>query len=168
MVNFMKPAEKPKTEQATFGAGCFWGVEELFRAVPGVIATQVGFMGGTRVNPTYQDVCSHTTNHAEVVHLEFDPGIISYKELLRVFWENHNPTTPNRQGPDVGSQYRSVIFYHSEAQRKAAEQSKKELESSRKWSNRIVTQIVQAQAFYPAEEYHQKYLMKRGMSACHI
>src|SRR5881394_284013 len=156
------------TEKATFGAGCFWGVEATFRAVAGVIDAAVGYTGGTTENPTYQDVCSHTTGHAEVVQVEFDPAIVSYDQLLDVFWSNHNPTTLNRQGPDVGDQYRSVIFYHTPEQRTAAEESKTSLEKSGRFKNPIVTLIEPAPAFYRAEEYHQRYLEKRGLSHCAI
>ncbi|EGK07441.1 peptide-methionine (S)-S-oxide reductase [Desmospora sp. 8437] len=154
--------------RATFGAGCFWGVEEFFRQMKGVTSTAVGYMGGTTENPTYEDVCTDRTGHAEVVDLEYDPSQITYEELLRVFWENHNPTTLNRQGPDIGTQYRSVIFYHSPEQKEAAEKSKQELAASGKWKDPVVTQIVPAAPFYRAEEYHQRYLQKRGQSSCHL
>lgn len=153
---------------ATFAAGCFWGVEETFRTIPGVISTRVGYTGGTTKKPTYEDVCSNTTGHAEAIEITFDPQKVSYKELLNIFWENHNPTTSNRQGPDIGTQYRSVIFYHDKDQEKEAEQSKKTLEESGKFKNPIVTEIVPATEFNEAEEYHQKYLMKRGKKSCHI
>ncbi|MBP9762526.1 peptide-methionine (S)-S-oxide reductase MsrA [Patescibacteria group bacterium] len=152
---------------ATFGAGCFWGVEDRFRQLTGVIETEVGYMGGHLDQPTYEDVCNDTSGHAEVVHLKFDPDQISYEQLLKVFWENHNPTTVNRQGPDVGTQYRSVIFTHSDEQREVAVKAKAELEASHVWKQPIVTEIVPAQPFYRAEEYHQKYFMKNGGS-CHI
>lgn len=155
------------TELATFGAGCFWGVEERYRQMPGVIETAVGYMGGTLENPTYEDVCHDTTGHAEVVQLVFDPEVVLYEKLLEVFWGNHNPTTPNRQGPDVGTQYRSVVFTHSDAQREKALVSKQTLEASHKWSQPIVTEIVPASVFFRAEEYHQKYLMKNG-GVCHF
>ncbi len=155
-------------EKATFGAGCFWGVEETFRKLPGVIETAVGFMGGEVENPSYEQVCMHKTGHAEVVDITFNPEEISYKELLDIFWKSHNPTQLNRQGPDVGEQYRSVVFYHNDEQSKIAQQSKQELEESGAFKDPIVTQIVQAQKFYKAEEYHQKYLMKKGVDACHI
>jgi peptide-methionine (S)-S-oxide reductase len=155
-------------EKATFGAGCFWGVEETFRKIDGVTSAAVGYAGGRTENPTYEDVCSHETGHAEVVEIEFDPAKISYRELLEVFWSNHNPTTLNRQGPDVGDQYRSVIFYHSSEQRAAAEASKEELEKSGRFRRPIVTQIEPAPKFYRAEEYHQRYLEKRGLSHCAI
>jgi peptide-methionine (S)-S-oxide reductase len=155
-------------EKATFGAGCFWGVEELFRTTPGVTATSVGYMGGTMAHPTYEDVCTDTTGHAEVVQLEYDPGQISYQQLLKLFFENHNPTTLHRQGPDVGSQYRSVIFFHSTDQQRLAKEYLSFLETQKTYSRPIVTEVVNAQEFYPAEEYHQQYLKKRGMSHCHI
>jgi peptide-methionine (S)-S-oxide reductase len=156
------------TEKATFGAGCFWGVEAAFRQIPGVTATAVGYEGGTMENPTYHDVCTDRTGHAEVVEVEFDPAKVSYDDLLKVFWENHNPTTRNRQGPDVGTQYRSVIFYHSPEQKKAAEVSREALEKSGKYKSPIVTEIVPAQTFYRAEDYHQQYLEKRGLASCHF
>jgi peptide-methionine (S)-S-oxide reductase len=153
---------------ATFGAGCFWGVEERFRTTSGVISTAVGYEGGKMENPTYEDVCSDSSGHAEVVQVEFDSAKVGYDELLDIFWANHNPTTVNRQGPDIGSQYRSVIFYHSAEQKAAAERAKAELEQSGKWKKPIVTQIEPAQTFYKAEDYHQQYLAKRGLSTCHI
>lgn len=153
-------------EKATFAAGCFWGVEETFTHLDGVMATRVGYTGGTTPNPTYQMVCSHNTGHAEAIEITFDPQKISYTELLDVFWNNHNPTTFNRQGPDVGSQYRSAIFFHSKEQEQLANQSKQALEASHKFERPIVTQIVAATEFYPAEEYHQKYLQKQGRSHC--
>jgi peptide-methionine (S)-S-oxide reductase len=155
------------TEFATFGAGCFWGVEERFRQVPGVLETAVGYMGGSIDHPSYEQVCSGTTDHAEVVHVAFDPEIVSYETLLKLFWENHNPTTPNQQGPDFGTQYRSVIFTHTEAQKEAAQASKATLEASGVWKKPIVTEIVPAQEFNRAEDYHQKYFLKNGGS-CHI
>ncbi|HEX9413416.1 MAG TPA: peptide-methionine (S)-S-oxide reductase MsrA [Ktedonobacterales bacterium] len=156
------------TEKATFGAGCFWGVEAAFRQMRGVVATAVGYEGGTLDKPTYQDVCSHTTGHAEVVAVDYDPSRIGYDDLLAVFWENHDPTQLNRQGPDVGDQYRSVVFYHSPEQQAAALASKAQLEQSGKYRRPIVTLIEPATAFYRAEEYHQQYLEKRGLSSCHI
>lgn len=153
---------------ATFGAGCFWGVEEIYRQIPGVTATSVGYMGGHTENPTYEEVCTDQTGHAEVVHVEYDPSITSYEDLLKVFWENHNPTTLNQQGPDVGTQYRSVIFYHTTEQKEIAEGSKRKMDQSGRWKNPIVTQIVPAKPFYRAEEYHQRYLQKRGLPSCHI
>ncbi len=153
-------------EKATFGAGCFWGVEETFRQVKGVTSTAVGYMGGTLKNPTYQDVCTDKTGHAEVVQIEFDPSVVSYNDLLRIFWETHNPTTPNRQGPDEGTQYRSLIFFHTPEQEAAARASMEELERAQVFMRPIVTEIVPAQDFWRAEEYHQKYLEKRGLSHC--
>jgi peptide-methionine (S)-S-oxide reductase len=155
-------------EKATFGAGCFWGVEETFRQVKGVTSTAVGYMGGTLKDPTYKDVCTDKTGHAEVVQVEFDPSVVSYNDLLRIFWETHNPTTPNRQGPDEGTQYRSVIFFHTPDQETAARASMEELEKAKVFVRPIVTQIVPAQDFWRAEEYHQKYLEKRGLSHCSI
>jgi peptide-methionine (S)-S-oxide reductase len=153
-------------EKATFGAGCFWGVEETFRKLKGVISTTVGYAGGNKENPSYEDVCTDETGHAEVVEVEFDPSQISYDQLLDVFWSNHNPTTLNRQGPDVGIQYRSVIFYHSPEQKAAAEKSK--IEKAAKFPRPIVTQIEPAPKFWRGEEYHQRYLEKRGQSHCAI
>lgn len=153
---------------ATFGAGCFWGVEEIFRQINGVKDTDVGYMGGTFKNPTYKDVCNGDTGHAEVVHITYDPAEVSYEKLLEIFWENHNPTTRNRQGPDTGRQYRSAIFYHTPEQQKIAKKSKAALEESGKWHTPIVTEITPAGAFYKAEEYHQQYLRKNGLSNCHI
>lgn len=159
--------EQPQYETATFGAGCFWGVEDVYRTTPGVIETSVGYMGGTLKNPTYEMVCTDGTGHAEVVQVTFDPLKVSYKQLLDVFWANHNPTTKNRQGPDSGSQYRSVLFYHSEEQRKRAEESKAELEKSGTWNAPIVTEIVPAETFWRAEEYHQQYHLKNGGSCAY-
>ena len=155
-------------EKATFGAGCFWGVEATFRQIPGVSDTAVGYLGGTLANPTYEDVCTDQTGHAEVVHITFDPAKVSYDQLLNVFWEMHDPTTLNRQGPDVGRQYRSAIFFHSAEQEAIARKSKAEVEASAKFRRPIVTEITPASTFYRAEEYHQKYLEKRGLSQCHI
>jgi peptide-methionine (S)-S-oxide reductase len=155
-------------EKATFGAGCFWGVEELFRNVKGVKSATSGYAGGTTENPTYKDVCSHTTGHAEVVEVEFDPAEVSYDQLLDVFWSNHDPTTPNRQGPDIGDQYRSVVFHHSPEQKAAAEAKKAQLDKSGRFRRPIVTQIEPAPAFYRAEEYHQQYLRKHGRSHCAV
>ena len=155
-------------EKATFGAGCFWGVEAEFRQIPGVTATAAGFEGGTLDNPSYRAVCSHTTGHAEVVEVDFDPALVTYDYLLTVFWQAHDPTQLNRQGPDVGDQYRSVIFYHSPEQQATAEASKEKLERSGAYQKPIVTQIVPAVTFYRAEEYHQQYLEKQGLSSCHI
>ena len=150
--------------KATFAAGCFWGVEDAFRKVKGVASTAVGYAGGTAENPSYENVCGGKTGHAEAVQIEFDPEIVSYKELLGIFWKIHDPTTLGRQGPDVGEQYRSVIFYHNEDQRKAAEKSKEELEKSGKLSRRIATGIEKAPEFHRAEEYHQQYHEKRKRS----
>ncbi len=155
-------------EQAAFGAGCFWGVEELYRALAGVIETKVGYMGGTTEHPTYEMVCTGNTGHAEAVHIVYDPALTTYAELLRIFWNNHNPTTLNRQGPDIGSQYRSVIFYYTEDQRETAEASKQELIDRKQFNDPIVTEIVPVTAFWDAEEYHQQYLAKRGLGSCHI
>lgn len=156
------------TEKATFGAGCFWGVEATFRQVPGVISTTSGYVGGQLENPTYEDVCSDKTGHAEAVEIQFDPQTVSYEDLLNVFWTNHDPTTVNRQGPDVGTQYRSAIFYHSPEQKEIAERSKAEQGHSGRFSKPIVTEITPVSTFYPAEEYHQRYLEKRGLSSCHV
>lgn len=153
---------------ATFGAGCFWGVEETFRQVPGVINTSVGYSGGNKENPTYEDVCSDQTGHVEVVQIEYNPDQVAYEQLLNIFWENHNPTEVNRQGPDIGTQYRSVIFYHNDEQKNIAEKSKAALDASGKWSRPIATSIEPAKNFYKAEEYHQRYLEKRGLGSCHI
>ncbi|MBX7168967.1 MAG: peptide-methionine (S)-S-oxide reductase MsrA [Pirellulales bacterium] len=154
--------------QAMFGAGCFWGVEALFRAVPGVTNTAVGYSGGQTENPTYEQVCSDRTGHAEVVHVEFDPDRVGFDELLEVFWKNHDPTTLNRQGPDFGSQYRSAVFYYDEQQREAAEASKARWQASGAYRRPIVTEISPARPFYRAEEYHQQYLEKRGRTSCHL
>ena len=153
-------------EKATFGAGCFWHVEEAFQHLKGVVSTIVGYMGGTFHNPTYEDVCTDTTGHAEVVEITFDPKEISYEKLLTVFWQIHDPTTQNRQGPDIGTQYRSVIFYHTPEQRTMAERSKKNLEQLKKYKKRIVTEITEATTFHPAEDYHQHYLAKHRQTAC--
>jgi len=157
-----------KTEKATFGAGCFWGVEEEFRRVPGVLDAISGYTGGSTENPTYEQVCYEKTGHAEAVEVTFDPAQVTYEQLLQVFWDNHNPTTPNRQGPDVGTQYRSAIFTHSDAQQTAAITSQKAMDASGRWNKPIVTQIEPAKAFFKAEEYHQQYLRKRGLDSCHI
>ena len=148
--------------KATFGAGCFWCIENDFRK-NGVTSTNVGFMGGHLKNPTYNDVCTDTTGHAEVIQVEYDPTKISYGQLLDIFWNNHDPTTLNRQGPDVGKQYRSVVFFHSTEQEKEARQSKESLEKSGKFPKKIVTEIVPATEFYKAEEYHQQYYEKCGL-----
>ena len=152
---------KSKTQFATFGAGCFWGIEAAFRKVKGVVNAAVGYAGGTIKNPTYEDVCSDETGHAEVVQIEYAPSQVSYDELLDVFWKIHDPTQLNRQGPDFGAQYRSVIFYHNEEQRKAALKSKEKLDKSKKYGKPIATEIKPAQEFYKAEEYHQRYLEKK-------
>ena len=156
------------TETATFAAGCFWGVEAAFRQLDGVISTQVGYIGGSVENPTYEQVCSGRTGHAEAVAVEYDPSRISYDELLNVFWENHDPTTLNRQGPDVGAQYRSAIFFHTPEQSAAARASKEKLEQSGKYKKPIVTEITAAPQFYRAEDYHQQYLEKRGVTHCRV
>ena len=153
---------KSLNEQATFAAGCFWGVEAAYQSISGILSTTVGFMGGDLENPTYEDVCMRNTNHAEVVHIEYDPEQVSYEQLLNIFWQTHNPTTLNRQGTDFGTQYRSAIFYHNDKQKKIALNSKKEQNSADKFNGRIVTEITKASYFYRAEEYHQKYLQKQG------
>ena len=153
---------------ATFAAGCFWGVEAAFRQVPGVTATRVGYTGGTTTNPTYKQVCTDRTGHAEAVEVSYDPARVSYDELLRVFWEIHDPTQRNRQGPDIGTQYRSAIFYHDPEQEADARASKERLERSGVHKRSIVTEIVPAQTFYQAEDYHQQYLEKRGLATCRI
>jgi peptide-methionine (S)-S-oxide reductase len=155
-------------EKATFAAGCFWGVEEAFRPLPGVLETAVGFMGGKTESPSYREVCGGRTRHAEVVHLEYDPSRISYDELLETFWSCHDPTTLNRQGPDVGDQYRSVIFYHTPDQQAAARASKERLDAAGRFRRPIVTAIEPALTFWRAEEYHQRYLEKRGAAACRV
>jgi peptide-methionine (S)-S-oxide reductase len=151
-------------KKATFGAGCFWGVEAAFRQIQGVIATRVGYSGGGLDHPTYEDVCSHTTGHAEVVEVTYDPDQVSYDELLEVFWRKHDPTQLNRQGWDIGDNYRSVIFFHDEEQHAAAVRSKGAEQAN--WRKPIVTQIEPAQTFWEAEDYHQQYLEKRGRSTC--
>jgi peptide-methionine (S)-S-oxide reductase len=151
-------------KKATFGAGCFWGVEAAFRQLDGVTKTEVGYEGGTLENPTYEDVCSHTTGHAEVVEVTYDPARISYEQLLDVFWRKHNPTQLNRQGWDIGDQYRSVIFVHDEEQQEVALRSKADQQTHHR--GRVVTQVEPAQTFYAAEDYHQQYLEKRGRSSC--
>jgi peptide-methionine (S)-S-oxide reductase len=154
--------------KATFAAGCFWGVEATFRQLPGVASTRVGYTGGKTVNPTYKDVCTDRTGHAEAVEIDYDPTRLSYEKLLQVFWDNHDPTQLNRQGPDFGTQYRSAIFFHDAAQEATATASKQKLEQSHRFSKPIVTQIVPAETFYEAEDYHQQYLEKRGLASCHI
>lgn len=155
------------SEQATFAAGCFWGVEAAFRSTPGVLETSVGYCGGHAHNPTYEDVCSGNTAHAEAVQVRFDPAQVSYAQLLQVFWDSHDPTQMNRQGPDIGTQYRTAIFYHSPEQAAAARASKVEEDKSGRHHKPIATEIVPAATFYRAEEYHQQYLEKRGMATCH-
>lgn len=152
---------------ATFAAGCFWGVEAKFRQLPGVKNTRVGYTGGHTANPDYKLVCTGETGHAEAIEVEFDPAVISFGQLLDFFWQIHNPTTPNRQGPDVGTQYRSAVFYHDTVQREQAENRKQELNAGGVFSQPIVTEITAASEFYPAEEYHQCYLEKRGQGSCH-
>ncbi len=161
-------AETKKLETATFAAGCFWGVEETFRNIKGVKETMVGYTGGHLTNPTYKAVCTDETGHAEAVQVTYDPSEVSYEKLLEVFWENHDPTTSNRQGPDFGSQYRSAIFYHTPEQRALAQKSKDELEKSGQFKRPIVTEITPATTFYKAEDYHQQYLKKRGLGSCHL
>ena len=155
-------------EIATFGAGCFWGVEAAFRRIPGVLDAAVGYAGGRTENPTYKDVCTDRTGHAEVVQVTFDPAQVSYEQLLNVFWEEHDPTQVNRQGPDFGTQYRSAIFFHSPEQEAIAKKSKAALDASGKFRRPIATEITPASPFYRAEEYHQRYLEKRGAASCHF
>jgi peptide-methionine (S)-S-oxide reductase len=155
-----------KTELATFGAGCFWGIQAKYDKTPGVLSSSVGFMGGKTDTPSYKDVCYTDTGHAEVVHLTFDPDVISYEQLVEMFWSMHDPTQVNRQGPDIGSQYRSAIYFHSEEQREQAEASKSEAQS--RFPRPIATEITDAGPYFPAEEYHQKYLEKRGIDSCGI
>ena len=157
-----------RTELATFGAGCFWGVEEEFRKLHGVISTKVGYLGGNKDNPSYEEICSDETGHAEVVEVTFDCEKINYEQLLNLFWNIHNPTKLNRQGVDIGTQYRSAIFYHSEEQKEIAVLSKNKLEKINKYSRPIVTEISQVKTFWEAEDYHQQYLTKRGLTSCHI
>jgi len=156
------------SEIATFGAGCFWGVEEAFREVPGVIDTAVGYSNGHTANPTYKDVCTDTTGHAEVVQVTFDPAKVTFEQLLDVFWKTHDPTQVNRQGPDFGKQYRTAIFFHSAEQEALAKKSRAAQEAGGKFKRPIATEITPAGTFYRAEEYHQKYLQKRGASSCHF
>ncbi|MBI2653755.1 peptide-methionine (S)-S-oxide reductase MsrA [Candidatus Woesearchaeota archaeon] len=159
---------KTKTQLATFAAGCFWGIEYKFNQVKGVVNTTVGYTGGHFKNPSYKDVCSDETGHAEAVQVEYDPKQVTYEQLLDVFWSLHDPTQLNRQGPDFGSQYRSAVFYHDEEQKKAAIKSKEKLGKSGKYKKPIVTEIVPASTFYKAEEYHQKYWLKNKNYVCHI
>ena len=153
---------------ATFAAGCFWGIEEAFRKTKGIKATMVGYTGGRLENPTYEDVCTDKTGHAEAVQIQFDPSEVSYEKLLDVFWSIHDPTTMNRQGPDIGSQYRSIISFYTSEQEEIAKKSKEALERSGKFKNKIVTEILPASTFYKAEEYHQQYYMKRGGGSCYV
>ncbi len=155
------------TQVAMFAAGCFWGVEEAFRQINGVKSTMVGYTGGTFENPTYEDVCSDQTGHAEAVQILYDPKVVSYEQILEVFWSIHDPTTENRQGPDIGSQYRSMIAYHTPEQEELAKKSKEKLEGSGRFRKKIVTEIVPASIFYKAEEYHQKYYEKNGGGSCY-
>jgi peptide-methionine (S)-S-oxide reductase len=155
-------------EKATFAAGCFWGVEVAFRQIEGVTATTVGYTGGASQDPTYEDVCTGRTGHAEAVEVQYDPTRVSFDELLRVFWENHDPSTLNRQGPDVGTQYRSAIFFRTPEQERAATASRDALQKSGSYKKPIVTEIKPASEFYRAEEYHQRYLEKRGLASCKI
>ena len=152
----------PKTEIATFGAGCFWHVQEAFDRISGVVKTEVGYMGGKMNNSTYEDVCSGETGHAEVCQVEFNPSKTTFEKLLELFWDIHNPTQINRQGLDIGTQYRSAIFYHNEQQKKIAEKSKQKMEKSKKHLGKIATQIVPATKFFKAEDYHQKYYKQHG------
>ncbi|HVP95488.1 MAG TPA: peptide-methionine (S)-S-oxide reductase MsrA [Methanoregulaceae archaeon] len=160
--------EENNLEVATFAAGCFWGVEAAFSAVKGVVSTMVGYTGGTFENPTYEDVCTGRTGHAEAVRVTFDPSVVRYEDLLIEFFRIHDPTTPDRQGPDRGSQYRSAIFYHTEAQKRAARSYVEQLTKSGSYRRPIVTQIVPAKEFYEAEEYHQRYFEKNKGAGCHI
>ena len=157
-----------KMEKATFAAGCFWGIEAAYRNVEGVVSTAVGYTGGSKENPSYKEVCTGRTGHAEAVLVEFDPSRVSYDDLLEVFWKIHDPTTLNRQGPDFGHQYRSAIFYHGEDQKTAATASKEKHQNSGEYRRDIVTEIVPASEFYMAEDYHQQYLEKRGLASCGI
>lgn len=156
------------TEQATFAAGCFWGIEAEFRKLPGIVDAAVGYMGGHVDSPTYKQVCTDATGHAEVVHLEYDPEQVSYEQLLDTFWRIHDPTQVNRQGPDFGSQYRTAIFYHTPEQKVAAERSKSALDASGTHPRAVATEVTEAGTFWRGEEYHQQYLAKRGMGSCHI
>ncbi len=156
------------TEKATFGAGCFWGVESAFREIDGVVDAAVGYEGGHTENPSYNEVCTDRTGHAEVVEVDYDPAKVGYEKLLDVFWKEHDPTQVNRQGPDHGTQYRTVIFFHTPEQEEVAKKSKEALEKSGRYSRPIATRIVPAERFYRAEDYHQQYLAKRGVRHCHI
>jgi peptide-methionine (S)-S-oxide reductase len=161
-------SEKSLGGQAIFGAGCFWGVEDYFSKIPGVTETEVGYAGGHTENPTYENVCTGTTGHSEVVRIKFDPQVISYENLLDHYFKIHDPTTPNRQGPDIGSQYRSIILYTDDIHRQIAENKIEKLNSVGAYNNKIVTEVVPAQKFFRAEEYHQKYVEKTGHGACHV
>lgn len=161
-------ADNPKLEKAYFAAGCFWHVEDTFRHVPGVVATAVGFMGGHTEDPTYKEVCTDRTGHAETTEIVYDPSKVTYDQLLDVFWSHHDPTTTNRQGPDVGSQYRSAIFYLNKEQEEKAKASKERLQKSGKFAKPVVTEITPAKMFYKAEEYHQQYFEKTGQRSCGI
>ena len=152
---------------ATFAAGCFWGVEANFRAITGVNTTRVGYTSGETLNPNYEQVCTGTTGHAEAIEVDFDPDVLSYEELLYFFWQMHDPTKLNRQGPDIGTQYRSAVFYHDEQQKQQALRVKQELNEAKAFPSKIVTEITAASEFYPAEEYHQCYLEKKGLGSCH-
>lgn len=162
------PAVLPKTEVAAFAAGCFWGVEDQFRKQKGVIATAVGFMGGHTKNPTYEEVCTGTTGHAETVQVEYDPKVVSYEKLVNLFWDIHDPTTKNAQGPDVGEQYRSVVFYHDDQQKKIAEKTRDQLAKSGELHDPIVTEIIHDGDFTKADEHHQQYVEKGGYASCHL
>lgn len=164
----MEPKDLQATETALFGAGCFWGVEETFRMTEGVVETSVGYAGGNTEHPTYEHVCSDKSGHAEVVQVLFDPMVIPYEKLLDVFFSSHNPTTRDRQGPDIGSQYRSVIFFTNAKQEMEARAKIEKLQTSGRWSSPIVTHVEAAPTFWPAEDYHQKYLLKQGRSSCHF
>ncbi len=155
-------------ETATFAAGCFWGVEEAFTKIKGVKSTRVGYTGGNLPNPTYEEVCTDRTGHAEAVQVKYDPKEVSYKDLLDLFWSIHNPTTKNRQGPDIGSQYRSAVFYHTVEQEKIARELKEMLDDSNRFQGKIITEIIPATAFYEAEDYHQKYYQKIGGGSCYL
>ncbi len=157
-----------KTEKAIFAAGCFWGVQNYFDQVPGVVKTTVGYTGGHADNPTYEQVCTHTTGHAEATEIEFDPQKVSYETLVKHFFKMHDPTQVNRQGPDIGDSYRSAIFYTSDEQKTIAEKIKAELEAAKKFDEPIATEITKATTFWKAEEYHQKYVEKNGVGVCHI
>jgi peptide-methionine (S)-S-oxide reductase len=156
------------TRKATFGAGCFWGVEVAFRQIPGVLDAVAGYEGGDLANPSYRDVCTGRTGHAEVVEVSYDPARVSYEDLLNAFFTRHDPTTLNRQGPDHGTQYRSAVFYHDDEQRRTAEAAKERWNRSGRWRSPVVTEIAPASTFYPAEEYHQRYLEKHGLASCHL